>query len=95
MTKEARLYGSSLYELASDEGLSDELMQQEWFPYAALTALALFVLWLIIHPRKKQKPKCACCESGGSVIGGVRMSSTDLWVKEAKYCPFCGRKLKP
>ncbi len=28
MTKEARLYGSSLYELASDEGLSDELMQQ-------------------------------------------------------------------
>ena len=73
----------------------DQLMQQEWFPYAALTALALFVLWLIIHPRKKQKPKCACCESGGSVIGGVRMSSTDLWVKEAKYCPFCGRKLKP
>lgn len=28
MTKEARLYGSSLYELASDEGLSDELMDQ-------------------------------------------------------------------
>lgn len=28
MTKEARLYGSSLYELASDEGLSDEMMQQ-------------------------------------------------------------------
>ena len=28
MTKEARLYGSSLYELASDEGLSDEMMEQ-------------------------------------------------------------------
>ena len=28
MTKEARLYGSSLYELASEEGLSDEMMEQ-------------------------------------------------------------------
>ena len=28
MTKEARLYGSSLYELASEEGVSDEMMQQ-------------------------------------------------------------------
>ena len=56
-------------------------------------ALLVVFIYFIFRPRPAQR--CPCCGSGGRVIGGVRRNDTDIWVKEAKYCPLCGRQLRP
>lgn len=73
-----------------------QLTQQEWFPYAVGAAVLLLVVIIVVcDPSKNTQGRCPCCESGGRVIGGVRRNDTDVWIKEAKYCPLCGKPLRP
>lgn len=59
----------------------------------ALAALVIGIVRVFLEPASKKEEKCECCESGGKVIGGVRMSDTEFWVKDAKFCPLCGKPL--
>lgn len=55
-------------------------------------AVIAYLIQKLFGTQKKEE-KCECCESGGKVIGGVRYSDTEMWVKPAKYCPLCGKQL--
>ena len=81
-------------ETTGTEAFLEQLIQQEWFPYAAAAAVILLLIYVFVKYSHQPAEKCPCCESGGQVIGGVRTSDTDVWIKEAKYCPLCGRQLK-
>ena len=77
----------------SEGGLLDWLVAQEWFPYAVIALVIIGIVLIVIDPAPKQEEKCPCCESGGQVIGGVRLSETEMWIKPAAFCPLCGKPL--